>query len=63
MILRKFEITSIEEEPGGPGPDRAWQISYRAIVKKLWIERKLWVIAKNKQEAEQKALKRFGGKQ
>lgn len=61
MRLRKFEILKITESPGGPGPERAWQIDYKAIKNKIWVERKLWVTARNAAEARDKATKRFGG--
>ena len=63
MNLRKFEILSVELSPGGPGPERAYKINYRAIKNKLWEERQLWVIARNEQEARAQAMIRFGGKQ
>lgn len=61
MKLRKFEIVSITESPGGPGPERAWDIKYTAIKNKEWQSGNLWVIAKNKQEARDNAMKRWGG--
>jgi hypothetical protein len=60
--LRKFEILDIIGEPGGSGPDRFFKIKYKAIVNKEWVEKTLGVIARNKDEARQEAMKRFGGK-
>ena len=62
MRLRKFEILSVELSPGGPGPERAYKINYRAIENKHWTENQLWVIAKNEREAREQAMIRFGGK-
>ena len=63
MNLRKFEILSVELSPGGPGPDRAYRINYRAIKNKLWVEKQLWIIARTEREARDKAMNRLGGKQ
>jgi hypothetical protein len=61
MRLRKFEILRIELSPGGPGPERAWQVFYKAIKNKKWKNGSLWVIARTVAEAQQKAQDRFGG--
>ena len=63
MNLRKFEILSVELSPGGPGPNRAYKINYRAIKNKLWVEDLLWIIARNEKEARAQAMNRLGGKQ
>lgn len=60
--MRKFEILSISLNPGGPGPDRIWDVQYRAIRNKVWIEDKLMIVARNEAEARRKAMTRFGGK-
>ena len=60
--MRKFEILSIEGDPSGPGPDRAWKIFYKAIENKKWVRKSLWVIARNLKEAKEEAERRFGGK-
>jgi hypothetical protein len=60
--VRKFEILNIELSPGGPGPDRAWKITYKAIRDKLWVENHLWIIARTEKEAKSKAESRFGDK-
>ena len=62
MNLRKFVIMSVEMDMSGPGPDRAFKIHYRAIKNKVWVENKLWIIAKTAKEAREKALQRFGGR-
>ena len=63
MNLRKFEILSVELSPGGPGPERAYTVNYRAIKNKVWVENKLWVIARTEKEAREQAMNRFGGKE
>lgn len=63
MNLRKFEILGVELSPGGAGPERAYKIKYRAIRYKEWVEDLLWIIARNEQEAREKAMNRFGGKE
>ena len=63
MNLRKFEILSVELSPGGPGPERAYKIEYRAIRHKEWVVDLLWVIARNEKEAREQAMNRFGGKE
>lgn len=63
MKLRKFKIISIELDPSGAGPDRAWQITYTAIINKQWQTNKLWVIANNEKDARHTATSRFGGKE
>lgn len=60
MNMRKFEVIKVERGDGGPGPEYAFLITYKAIVKKLWSEKTLWVVAKNSIEAKQKAEDRFG---
>ena len=62
MNLRKFEILSVELSPGGPGPERAYKIEYRAIRHKEWVVDLLWVIARNEAEARHQAEQRWGGK-
>lgn len=62
MKLRKFEILDIISDPSGPGPERYFKIKYKAIVSKEWVEKQLGVIARNKDEAREEAIKRFGGK-
>ena len=62
MKYRKFEILQVKQVPGGAGPEREWAIDYRAIENKQWKQDTLWVIAKNKQQACEKAQTRFGGK-
>jgi hypothetical protein len=57
--MRHFEILSVEESPGGPGPDRAWKINYKAIIKKQWVESSLWIIARNADQAKERAIIRF----
>lgn len=57
--MRKFEILGIELSPGGPGPNRLWRVHYKAIVKKQWTEGKLWILARNAKQAEERALLRF----
>lgn len=57
--MRKFEITDVRLSPGGPGPERIYEIFYKAIVKKQWVERSLWVVARNDSEARDQAVKRF----
>jgi hypothetical protein len=60
--LRKFEILDIISDPSGAGPDRFFEIKYKAIKNKEWTEGVLTIIARNKDEAREKAMKRFGGK-
>ena len=60
--MRKFEILGLEMSPSGPGPDRAWKISYKAIVNKKWINKDLWVIGRNSEDARKEAELKFGGK-
>jgi hypothetical protein len=60
--LRKFEILNAKLSPGGPGPERAWKITYKAIRDKLWVESHLWIIARNEKEARSKAENRFRDK-
>lgn len=62
MNLRKFEILGIVLSPGGPGPERAYKVIYKAIKNKVWIESELWIIARTAKEAREKAFKRFGGR-
>ena len=62
MNLRKFEILSVELSPGGPGPERAYKIKYRAIRHKEWVKDLLWIIARNEAEARHQAEQRWGGK-
>lgn len=61
MTLRKFKIKSVKLSPGGAGPDRLYEIYYKAIKDKKWIDGKLLVIAVNEKDAKDKAYKRFGG--
>ena len=57
MKLRKFEILRVEVSPGCPGPDRTYNIYYKAIKKKVWVESKLYILAKNEKEYR---IYRFG---
>ena len=59
--LRKFEIVKCVLSPGGPGPERAYSLYYRAIKNKKWIEDKLWIIANSEKQARSEAMSRFGG--
>ncbi len=61
MKFRKFEIISVIESPGGAGPERLWKVNYKAIVEKNWKVGFLNVLARNAQEAKEKAYNRFGG--
>ncbi len=63
MKIRKFEILDVIDSPGGSGPERAFKIKYKGIVNKEWKESELWVIAKNKDDAKEQAMKRFAGKE
>jgi len=58
--MRNFEVLSVEESPGGPGPDRLWKIHYRAYVKKQWKTGELCIIARNTKQARERAMLRFG---
>lgn len=60
--MRKFEIISVELIPGGSGPERSFKVKYRAIVNKVWIEKELWSIGRNEEDARKRAEKRLGGK-
>ncbi len=60
--MRKFEILDIELSPGGPGPERLYIISYRAIRQKIWVTDKLNIVACNIKQAREKANLRFGEK-
>ena len=60
--LRKFEIMSIKLYAGGPGPEQAWRVHYRAIKNKVWTEGDLWIAARNESEARHKAMQRFGNR-
>jgi hypothetical protein len=60
--MRKFEILDIELSPGGPGPEKLYIISYKAIQKKIWVTGKLNIIARNIEDARKKANLRFGEK-
>ena len=60
--MRKFEILDVELSPGGPGPERAWRVHYKAIVSKKWVEDQLWILACTAEQARAKAMERFGGK-
>lgn len=60
MRLRKFEIINVELVPGGPGPERAYKVYYRAIKDKKWVESFLWSIGKNEKEARDRVIERFG---
>jgi len=57
--MRNFEVLSVEESPGGSGPNRAWKIQYKAYVKKQWKTDVLWMIARNANQAQEKAMARF----
>jgi hypothetical protein len=57
--MRNFEVLSVEESPGGPGPDRAWKVHYKAYVKKQWKTDVLWMIARNANQAKERAMARF----
>jgi hypothetical protein len=61
--MRKFEILSVKESPGGPGPSRVWIVHYRAIQDKKWIEKDLWIVARTAAAAKHQAEQRFGGKE
>ena len=61
MRLRKFEILSIEEEPGSSGPLRFFKIHYKAIKDKEWINGSLYSNGRTKEEAYKNAMSRFGG--
>lgn len=61
-IKRKFEIVGVEESLGGAGPERLFKIKYKAIENKKWTDGTVWMVAKNKEEAKEKSLRRFGGK-
>lgn len=63
MKLRKFDVLSAELSPGGPGPDRLYRIKYRAIVNKQWVEKEVWSIGRNEEDAIARARRRFGGKE
>lgn len=63
MKFRKFEVLSVELSPGGPGPERAYKIVYRAIKDKEWITGTMWSIGRNETEAKRNIEQRFGGKQ
>ena len=58
--MRNFEVLSVEESPGGLGPDRAWKIQYKAYIKKQWKTDVLWMIARNANQARERAVARFG---
>lgn len=58
--MRNFEVLSVEESPGCPGPDRVWKIHYKAYVKKHWKTDELWVVARNAKQAREQAMIRFG---
>jgi hypothetical protein len=60
MKTRKFEIINVVEDLGGSGPDRFFKIKYKGIQNKKWIEKELFVSARNKDDARNKAIKRFG---
>jgi hypothetical protein len=62
LNLRKFEILDIISDPSGPGPERYFKIKYKAIKNKEWVEKQLGVMARNKDEAREKAMELFGGK-
>jgi hypothetical protein len=59
-IMRKFEILAVEMDNSGPGPDRLFRVTYRAIVNKKWIEKTLNIIAVNTAQARERAIARFG---
>jgi len=61
--MRKFDIQRIELEPGGSGPDRIYNVYYKAIRNKVWVESKLSILARNEKQARDKAILRFGGKE
>lgn len=58
--MKKFEVLSVEEEPGGSGPERVWKIHYKAYVKKQWVQDTLLIIARNATQACEQAKTRFG---
>ena len=57
--MRKFEILDVTMMPGGAGPSRVFQVTYKAIVEKQWIEKVLHIVARNTIEARNKATKQF----
>lgn len=59
MNMRKFEVLSVEESPGGPGPDRLWKAHYKAYVKKQWKTSALWMVARTAVQAKERAIERF----
>lgn len=60
--MRNFEILDIEIDMSGPGPDRLFRIQYRAYIKKQWVERAVHVLARNEDQAREKALTQFSDK-
>ena len=63
MRLRKFEILGVERfTEGHAGPEYSFQVAYKAIRNKEWIQGKLWIIARNEKEARNKAESRFSDK-
>lgn len=59
MVIRKFEITSIEVIHAGGVSD--YTIHYKGIKNKEWVTGKVFFVAKNEAEARHKAMQRFGG--
>jgi hypothetical protein len=62
MKKRKFEVLSVTLNPGGPGPERAWDCMCRFIEDKKYIERKLMAIGRTADEAKRSLELRYGGK-
>jgi hypothetical protein len=58
--MRHFEILKIELSPGGPGPERLYQVWYRAYRNKKWVESSVWQIARTEKQAKERAQLRFG---
>lgn len=59
---RKFEVLEVMDTIGGSGPNRCFKIKYKAIIKKQWVEKELYIVSNNKDNAKKEAIKRFGGK-
>lgn len=63
MKIRKFTVVNVELTNKAPDGKNLFSITYAGIEKKKWIQRKVWIFAKDVLQAKQRAEKRFGGKE
>lgn len=59
MVIRKFEITSVEVDHRGL--KSFYTIHYKGIKNKEWVTGKVFFFAKNEAEARYKAMQKYGG--